>query len=98
MRKLLYIGLLCMSFTVVAQDKPGTKLSVDYEVARAHEQKPHRRSIPVQGAQGGFSQLHLALTVSRVGDVTGADAKLKGGDHTAAKWLFWKLPVVLGDS
>jgi ankyrin repeat protein len=90
MRKLLYIGLLCMSFTVVAQDKPGTKLSVDYEVARAHEQKPHRRSIPVQGAQGGFSQLHLALTVSRVGDVTGADAE---GDKATMK--LW--PSVQGE-
>src|SRR5215470_4279041 len=56
----------------------------DYETTRAHEIKPHRRTIPVDGAHPGFNQLHLNLTVSSTGDVKGADA---GGNPETLK--FW---------
>ncbi len=55
----------------------------DYNVARAHEIKPHRRAIPVQGVQSGFNQLHLTLTVSSMGEVVDADA---GGDSEVLKY------------
>ena len=43
--------------------------SFDYEVARTHELKPHRRSIRLQDVQSGFNQLRLTLTVSPSGHV-----------------------------
>jgi ankyrin repeat protein len=48
--------------------------SFEYDVARAHEIKPHRRIIPLQGAHPGFDQLHLTLTVSPTGEVVDTDA------------------------
>ena len=56
----------------------------DYEIAQTHELKPHRRTIPTEGAQGGFNQLHLTLTVSPTGDVVTAEA---GDDKLSAE--FW---------
>lgn len=56
----------------------------DYEAARAHEIKPHRRTIPTEGAQAGFNQLHLTLTISPSGDVLSAEA---GNDKTSTD--FW---------
>jgi ankyrin repeat protein len=58
--------------------------SFDYDVAHAHEIKPHRRRIPLQGVHSGFNQLHLTLTVSSTGDVVDADAN---GDQEALR--FW---------
>jgi ankyrin repeat protein len=57
--------------------------SYDYDVARAHEIKPHRRTIPLKGVPG-FNQLCLTLTVSPTGDVVAADAS---GDREMLK--FW---------
>ena len=65
-------------------DKRPTNPSFDYEVARDHEIKPHRRTIPVKGVDPGFNQLRLTLVVSPTGDVTSADAS---GDEEAMK--FW---------
>lgn len=48
--------------------------SYNYDVARAHEIKPHRRTIPTEGVEAGFNQLRLTLVVSPAGDVTEADA------------------------
>ncbi len=56
----------------------------DYDVAHAHELKPHRRSVPHTGVQEGFHQLRLTLTVSPMGDVVKARA---GGDKDDIK--FW---------
>jgi len=58
--------------------------SYPYDVARAHEIKPHRRTIPLEGVDPGFNQLRLTLTVSPTGDVVDADAT---GDREMLK--FW---------
>jgi hypothetical protein len=60
--------------------------SFDYDVARAHEIKPHRRTIPLQGVRPGFNQLRLTLIVSPLGGVLSEDA---GGDAKTLK--FWPL-------
>jgi hypothetical protein len=70
---------------VLAQtEKRPRYASFEYEVARAHEIKPHRRNIPHEGIRRGFHQLQLTLTVSPSGEVLTADA---GGDSEALK--FW---------
>lgn len=48
--------------------------SFDYDVARAHEIQPHRRTVPLKGVRPGFNQLHITLTISPAGDVVVADA------------------------
>lgn len=58
--------------------------SFDYDIARLHELKPHRRTIPMDGVRAGFNQLRLRLTISPAGEVINADA---GGDREALK--FW---------
>jgi ankyrin repeat protein len=58
--------------------------SISYEVARSHEIKPHRRTIPVDGVSPGFNQLHLTLVVSPTGDVMKADAS--GSDTDLKYW------------
>jgi ankyrin repeat protein len=55
-------------------DKPSYPF-FHYDVARAHEIKPHRRTIPMARVQPGFNQLHLTLTVSPTGDVVNAEAR-----------------------
>lgn len=50
-------------------------LPVDYDTARTHELKPHRRTIPHEGVREGLNQLHLTLSVSPSGDVTSAKAE-----------------------
>ena len=49
--------------------------SFDYDAARTHEIKPHRRTIPHEGVHGGFNQLHLSLVVSTEGAVLQANAE-----------------------
>jgi hypothetical protein len=56
--------------------------SYEYEIARTHEKKPHRRTIPFKGVDAGSNQLHLTLTVSPTGDVLDADAN---GDRELLK-------------
>ena len=43
--------------------------SYDYQTAIKHEIEPHRRIIPVEGANPGFNQLRLDLTISATGEV-----------------------------
>lgn len=76
---LLSAFLLC-----TAGQKQPSYASFDYDVARAHEIKPHRRTIPILGVEAGFNQLRLALIVSPAGDVMEADAK---GNNQLLK--FW---------
>jgi ankyrin repeat protein len=66
--------------------------SYDYDLARAHEIKPHRRTIPVEGVGSGFNQLRLTLTVSPTGEVIDADA---GGDLAMMKYWLRLRPEVL---
>jgi ankyrin repeat protein len=58
--------------------------SYPYELARAHEIKPHRSSIPILGVDPGFNQLRLTLIVSPRGDVLRSEA---GGERDVLK--FW---------
>lgn len=76
--------LLAASFTWAQDEKRPSYPSYDYEIARAHEIKPHRRTVPLKGVDPGFNQIRLTLTVSPVGDVVDADA---GGDRKTLK--FW---------
>lgn len=71
----------CLSIRVLAQASNGEQISFwGYDVARAHELKPHRRTIPVKGVRPGFDQLHLMLVISSTGDVIRADASIGTGE------------------
>lgn len=72
----LVILLLLLSSSVTSEEKQPARPSYHYDVARAHEIKPHLHA--------GFNQLHITLTVSPSGDVMDVDA---GGDREALK--FW---------
>ena len=60
--------------------------SYDYDIAQAHEIKPHRYNIPLKGVPPGHNQLSLTLIVSPTGDVVHAYA---GGNSELLK--FWPL-------
>lgn len=64
--------------------KPAPVLSVDSNIAREHELRPHRWNIPSAGIREGFNQLRLTLTVSPGGDVT--DAKATGSPENEKMW------------
>lgn len=57
-------------------DERPTYPSYDYRAARAHEIKPHRRTIPLEGMFPGSNHLRIELIVSPTGDVI--DAHVKG--------------------
>jgi hypothetical protein len=65
--------------TLLAQQKAELP-SFDYDTARTHEIKPHRRTIPHNGVTEVFNQLDLTLTVSAAGDVTAAEAVGRASD------------------
>ena len=79
----IVIYLLLNSLLWAQNEKGPSYPSYAYEVARAHEIKPHRRTIPLNGVQPGFHQFHLTLTVSPTGEVVDADA---GGDREILKY------------
>jgi hypothetical protein len=58
--------------------------SFDYQVAYAHEIKPHRRTIPLAGVSSDFHELRLTLTVSPEGAVL--DARTEGEDEDNKFW------------
>ena len=71
------IALACLLSSIFFQesgDKRHSNPSFDYDVARGHEIKPHRRTIPLKGVTPGFNQLRLTLIVSPAGEVASADA------------------------
>ena len=80
--------LVCLLATCVAQssdEKPQSLLSFDYQTARAHELKPHRRTIPLPGVQAdGLNQFHLAVTVSPAGAVLDVQANIDVDPPSAA--------------
>jgi hypothetical protein len=80
------VALVCLlpglSLFASEGQKPSYR-SFDYQTARDHEIKPHRRPIPVDGMSQEFTaphELHLELTVSPTGDVTHAEASGEEGD------------------
>jgi len=81
------VVVVCLLLNGVAWASEGPKPShprYDYEVAKEHEIKPHRRTIPVDGVQPGFNQLRLTLTVSPAGDVI--DSKADGNGELLTFW------------
>jgi ankyrin repeat protein len=74
--------LVCSCLLWAQSEQHPSYPSFDYNVARTHEIKPHRRTIPLEGVESGFNQLRLTLTVSPTGDVIDADA---GGDTESLK-------------
>ncbi|MBV9763171.1 MAG: ankyrin repeat domain-containing protein [Acidobacteriaceae bacterium] len=68
----------------VAAQAAETLPSFSYQLARAHELEPHRRTIPLVGVPSGSHQLRLKLVVSSTGSVSKADGQ---GDNDALK--FW---------
>lgn len=80
----ILIALLLISGSLLApNDKHSSYPSISYDIARSHEIKPHRRTIPVIGVKPGFNQLHLRLIVSPTGDVVKVDAS---GSETNLKY------------
>ena len=78
LRILLTVSFLLSSLPELGQEVPLSP-SFDYEVARKHEIKPHRRTIPIKGVGEGFNQLHLTLVISPAGNVVEADATAEEG-------------------
>jgi hypothetical protein len=81
-----FIALSCVLSSAcpgIAQEEPSYP-SFDYEIARTHELKPHRRTIPMKGVSSGTNQLHLSLTVTPAGDVS--DAEASGDDKILKFW------------
>ena len=84
-RAILTFALLLPCIPLRASDgKQPSYPSFDYDAAKSHEIKPHRRTIPHLGVRAGFNQLRLTLTVSPTGEVLNADAS---GDQELLK--FW---------
>jgi hypothetical protein len=70
------VALLCLlpgSWLLASEGQKPSYPSFDYQTARDHEIKPHRRTIPVDGVREGPTQLGLKLTISPTGDVTHAE-------------------------
>jgi len=85
MRMIITLTCLLSSFFFQESgDKRPSYPSFDYDVARGHAIKPHRRTIPLKGVISGFNQLRLTLIVSPAGDVVRVDAS---GDDKILK--FW---------
>ena len=83
-RVVALVLLLSSIFPQAFDEKPSSYPSYGYDVARAHEIKPHRRRIPMEGVRSGFNQLHLVLIVSPTGDVL--DAQAGGNGDTLRLW------------
>lgn len=82
-RSVILLTLLASSFCIgMPQEIKSVNPTFDYDAARNHEIKPHRRTIPHEGVGEGFNQLHLTLTVSPAGNVLEAEA---GGEEKDLK-------------
>lgn len=69
--------------------------SFNYEEAREHEIKPHRRTLRLAGVPPGVSQFHLRVKVSPLGDVLSVSASadpetLKYWAQVRSEVLAWK--------
>lgn len=85
MRLLAFVVFTLLSIpNQAADDKQLSYPSFEYQIARKHEIKPHRRTVPLKGVHEGNNQLYLKLVVSESGDVLEAKA---GGDSDSLR--FW---------
>lgn len=85
MRAIVALTYLVSSiFFQESGDKRHSNPAIDYDIARGHEIKPHRRTIPLEGVRPGFNQLRLTLIVSPAGDVASAEAS--GEDEILKFW------------
>ncbi len=73
------IGLTCLLSILCLPASDDKRPSFGYDVARKHEIKPHRRTIPLNGVHPGLNQLRLTLIVSPEGEVQ--DAKATGDER-----------------
>ncbi len=58
MRALAMLAVVMCSMPIYAQTSdrtPPSYPSFGYEVARVHEIKPHRRTVPIDGVKPGFN-------------------------------------------
>ena len=79
--------LVCLMSNLLLSASSGKRPlypSYPYDVARAHEIKPHRRTIPLEGVRPGFNQFRLTLIVSPTGDVI--DAHAQGNRDVLTFW------------
>jgi len=76
--------LLSGIFLTAQDEQRPSYPSYVYGVAREHEIKPHRQTIPMEGVTSGFNQLRLTLIVSPAGGVVSADAS--GAPNTLEFW------------
>ena len=74
------IALACVLSSISLWASDERPLRFPFDVVRAHEIKPHRHTIPLEGVDIGFHQLELILIVSPNGDVVDAKAASGGGD------------------
>lgn len=75
-----FVALTCLlsaMFAGVQNEKPSPYQQFSYDVVRAHEVKPYRHIIPLEGAPAGFNPVRFTLVVSPTGDVLHAAV---GGD------------------
>jgi len=75
-----FVALTCLLSAVFAgatNENPSPYQQYSYDVVRAHEVKPYRHIIPLEGAPAGFNRLAVTLVVSPAGDVLYVGA---GGD------------------
>jgi uncharacterized protein DUF6438/ankyrin repeat protein len=92
MRKCALLTLACLLKAACSSAAAQNLPEFEYDVARTHELKPHRRTIPLTGVSHGFNQLHLTLTISPAGDVV--QAEVAQNDELMKFWLKVK-PEVL---
>jgi Domain of unknown function (DUF6438) len=81
------VVLTCILSGIPSQGSGDNKPSYpfyDFDIARKHEIKPHRRTIPLDGVSPGFNQLRLELIVSPTGDVIDAHTE---GEEILKFWL-----------
>ena len=83
-RALIFASLLSSALVSAQDSKPPAYPAFDYDATRKHEIKPHRRTVPMDGLDSGFNQLHITLTVSSTGQVIDADAT--GEDNVLKFW------------
>jgi hypothetical protein len=67
-----FVALTCLLSGILAgapSQNPSSYHAYSYDVARAHEAKPYRHNIPLEGVSAGFNPVRITLIVLPTGDV-----------------------------